>query len=160
VGRALRGPNFGGTEHAYIVAFIDGWKQRICWAAFDQIAEGSADDAMPESRIRLPVRLVSIDLIRELARQLDSGVNVNPGAFRTFLPLGWFRVQFEAQVQGTDNFESIEQLLIVYEHDKPHFDEWIRYLKEADLREFEENPASFADLRERLGEWETRFFSA
>ena len=42
VGRALRGPRFGGTPDAYIVSFIDDWKQRIHWATYDQLEEGLA----------------------------------------------------------------------------------------------------------------------
>jgi len=47
VGRALRGPKFGGTEKAFIVSFIDNWKQRINWAAYDQLAPGLADESIP-----------------------------------------------------------------------------------------------------------------
>jgi superfamily II DNA or RNA helicase len=35
IGRALRGPKFGGTKDAYIVPFIDDWRQTINWATFD-----------------------------------------------------------------------------------------------------------------------------
>lgn len=31
VGRALRGPNAGGTKDAYIVSFIDDWQCKIAW---------------------------------------------------------------------------------------------------------------------------------
>jgi superfamily II DNA or RNA helicase len=34
VGRALRGPKFGGTDKAYLVFFIDEWKKLINWAGF------------------------------------------------------------------------------------------------------------------------------
>ena len=48
VGRALRGPKFGGTDKAYIVSFIDNWRHRINWAAYDQLAPGLADETTPE----------------------------------------------------------------------------------------------------------------
>ncbi|MEW6494969.1 MAG: helicase-related protein [Cyanobacteriota bacterium] len=35
IGRALRGPQFGGTDEAYIVSFIDNWKQVINWGKAD-----------------------------------------------------------------------------------------------------------------------------
>jgi superfamily II DNA or RNA helicase len=88
VGRALRGPKFGGTDKAYIVSFIDNWKQRINWAAYDQLASGLADETIPEYGKRPPIQLISIDLVRRLARQMDSGINVNPAPYKAFLPIG------------------------------------------------------------------------
>lgn len=44
IGRALRGPTFGGTEKANIVLFVDDWKQKIHWATYDQFGAGEADD--------------------------------------------------------------------------------------------------------------------
>ena len=35
VGRALRGPKFGGTATANIVLFMDDWREAIQWAEFD-----------------------------------------------------------------------------------------------------------------------------
>jgi superfamily II DNA or RNA helicase len=37
VGRALRGPKFGGTATANIVLFIDDWREAIQWAEFDEL---------------------------------------------------------------------------------------------------------------------------
>ena len=159
VGRALRGPAFGGTEKAYIVSFIDDWKQRIHWAAYEQIADGLADDSIPEYGRRPPIHLISIELIRRLARQMDSGVNINAAPFRSFLPLGWYRADFDAQVGDTDEVVPARQLILVYEHDKPHFDEFIEAMKREDLRCFEESSVQFEDVRLRLEDWEGRFFT-
>jgi ATP-dependent helicase IRC3 len=159
VGRALRGPNFGGTEKAYIVSFIDDWKQRINWAAYEQLADGPIDDSTVVYGKRPPIQLISIDLIRRLAAQMDSGININPGPFRSFLPLGWFRVEFDAQVEGTDDIEPMRQLILVYEHDKPRFDKFVEALKGETLDDFEENSVQFENVRPRLEEWEARFFT-
>src|SRR5262249_52270733 len=85
VGGALRGPKFGGTADAYIVSFLDDWKHRINWATYDPLQEGPADtEARPYDR-RPPLHLVSIELVRRLARQMDAGANVNPVPFRRLL---------------------------------------------------------------------------
>ena len=94
VGCALRGPKFGGTDKAFIVSFIDNWKHRINWAAYDQLAPGLADETIPEYGKRPPIQMISIDLVRRLARQMDSGINVNPAPYKAFLPIGWYRVEF------------------------------------------------------------------
>lgn len=75
VGRALRGPAFGGTDEAYIVAFIDDWKQAISWAEFGDL-EGGIEESPPAFAARPPLQLISIDLVRRLARQMDSGQNI------------------------------------------------------------------------------------
>ena len=111
VGRALRGPKFGGTEKAFIVSFIDNWKQRINWAAYDQLAPSLADESIPEYGKRPPLQLISIDLVRRLARQMDSGINVNPAPYKAFLPIGWYRVEYYARAEGSDDVEPVGQLV-------------------------------------------------
>lgn len=67
VGRGLRGQEFGGTEKAYIVSFIDDWTHRIDWASFDPLNPGEADESTPDYGKRPPIQLASIDLVRRLS---------------------------------------------------------------------------------------------
>jgi superfamily II DNA or RNA helicase len=159
VGRALRGPRFGGTEKAYIVSFIDNWKHCINWAAYDQLAPGLADETIPEYGKRPPLQLISIDLVRRLARQMDSGINVNPAPYKAFLPTGWYRVEYFAQVEGTDDIEPVGQLVMVFEDEKPAFERYIKALKNEDLSSFEEDTVRLADVRQRVDQWHDSFFS-
>lgn len=160
VGRALRGPKFGGTDKAYIVSFIDNWKHRINWAAYDQLAPGLADDTVPEYGTRPPIQLISIDLVRRLARQMDSGVNVNPSPYKAFLPIGWYRVEYFAQVEGTDDIEPVGQLVMVFEEEMPAFDRFIKALqKQKDLGSFEEDTVCLPEVQDRIGQWHEEFFS-
>ena len=39
IGRALRGPKFGGTEEAQIVSFVDNWNHKINWAEWHPLDE-------------------------------------------------------------------------------------------------------------------------
>jgi hypothetical protein len=70
IGRALRGPRMGGTEKAYIVAFIDIWKYKIKWAGCGQIIPGIADNEASESHGLSP-QVILADLVRRLAQQMD-----------------------------------------------------------------------------------------
>jgi superfamily II DNA or RNA helicase len=79
VGRALRGPKFGGTEEAFIVAFTDRWKQQINWAEYDALTDGETAETEIKKYERPPLQLISIDLVRRLTRQMDSGININAG---------------------------------------------------------------------------------
>ena len=159
VGRALRGPKFGGTDKAYIVSFIDNWKHRINWAAYDQLAPSLADETIPEYGKRPPIQLISIDLVRRLARQMDSGINVNPAPYKAFLPIGWYRVEYYAQVEGTDDVEPVGQLVMVFEEEKPAFEGFIKALNNENLSSFEEDTVRLADVRERVQQWQGQFFS-
>jgi len=158
VGRALRGPKFGGTEKAFIVMFIDNWAKRISWAAYEQLAPGLADETITEYGKRPPIQLISIDLVRRLARQMDSGINVNPGPYKTFLPFGWYRVEFYARVEGTDDVEPVGQLVMVFEDEKPCFEQFIDSLKSEDLALFEEDTVRLPDVRERVERFQDQFF--
>lgn len=159
VGRALRGPKFGGTDKAFIVSFIDNWKHRINWAAYDQLAPGLADDKVSEYGKRPPLQLISIDLVRRLARQMDSGINVNPSPYKAFIPIGWYRVEYYAQVDGTDDVEPVGQLVMVFEDEKPSFERYISALKNEDLGSLEEDSVRLAHVKERLEKWHEKFFS-
>lgn len=159
VGRALRGPKFGGTDKAYIVSFIDNWKHRINWAAYDQLAPGLADETITEYGARPPIQLISIDLVRRLARQMDSGINVNPAPYKAFLPIGWYRVEYYACVEGTDDIEPVSQLVMVFEDEKPAFESFIEVLKNEDLSAFAEDSVRLDNIRDRLEQWRERLFA-
>ena len=158
VGRALRGPRFGGTDIAYIVAFMDNWKQVINWAGYDQLAEGMADESIPEYGKRPPLQLISIELVRQLARQLDSGLNITPGAFLSLMPIGWYRVEFEALAEGSDDTESVRQLVMVFENQRESYTRYIQYLMITDLQVFSDERLTIAKCQSCLEEWQSRFF--
>ena len=87
VGRALRGSKFGGTDEANIVSFIDNWHHLINWAEFE-LEPGGINDSNREVGEPLPIQLISIDLVRLLVRQIDSGSNINDVPFLTLMPIG------------------------------------------------------------------------
>lgn len=121
VGRALRGPKFGGTPEAYIVSFIDQWKEAIEWASWADLLPGRVDGADARPRPRLPLELVDIDLVGSLARALDlTGAAEVP--FLTLLPVGWFALSFDAAVDGeADEVETVRRLVPVYDQDEASY---------------------------------------
>ena len=48
VGRALRGPKFGGTETAHIVSFNDNWQRSINFADYRQLEDGGSEETNNE----------------------------------------------------------------------------------------------------------------
>jgi hypothetical protein len=158
IGRALRGPKFGGTEQAYIVSFVDDWKQLINWAEYDQLA-GESHDKPERKYKRPPLHLISIDLVRRLIRQIGSGSNISRAQFLTLMPIGWYRVEFVASVKGSDDNETVQQLLMVFDQEKEGYERFIKFLKRAKIERFADEDASFDDQQDRLTSWRERFFS-
>ena len=169
VGRALRGRKFGGTDDAYIVSFLDNWRQYINWAAYE-LKEGRADDIGPEYGARPPLQLISIELVRRLARQMDSGLNINSCPYSALLPIGWYQVEYDAAI-GTDesdvgdvgdgnpdDVEVVRRLLMVFEGEQPRFDQFLDRLEVEELAAFESEVLQKSAVLDRLAEWRDALF--
>ncbi|MBI4616721.1 MAG: DEAD/DEAH box helicase [Planctomycetes bacterium] len=111
VGRALRGPKFGGTSDAYIVSFEDDWRQQIKWAGFDLEGGEPGADKTERSK-RPPLQLISIELVKRLARQMQGGTNVASVPFQAHLPVGWYNTRFYARLPDGDDVEAVDLLVL------------------------------------------------
>lgn len=159
VGRAMRGPKFGGTAEANIVSFIDDWRQAIRWAEYDQLENGRADDDVQVSSKRPPLLLISIDLVKRLSRQLDSGINVAPAPFTSLMPLGWYRVTFDACTPGGDEIESRDHLVMVFEDERKGFEALIAELVKKSAPALAEESVDFEEQRPALEALRAKHFS-
>ncbi len=158
VGRALRGPRAGGTKEAFIVSFEDNWKHKINWADFDQLTEGPIDDTEGDKRPKPPVRMISIDLVRRLADQMDSGINVAPTEFRKLMPIGWYRVEFQALVEGSEDIETVRLLIMVFEDQTEGYRLFLEHLQKIDLSTLSSERVTLADSEEMIRESIASFF--
>lgn len=125
VGRALRGPKAGGTELANIVFFVDEWKRLINWA--NPQLEGEAPEQAPAPRGYYPLEYVSIRLVQELVKQIESGVTFQPEPFVAYLPVGWYQVELtvNTSAEGRDEMQSFTEFVMVYEHTHPKFEQFM-----------------------------------
>lgn len=168
VGRALRGPKFGGTKDAYIVSFIDEWRHHIDWATYDQIVEAAYSDDIRLKYGRRPLQLISIKLVQDLVSKMDSGLNINTTPYESFMPIGWYKVVYDAVVDNdntnvadnanADDTEPIHDLIIVYDNDEKPLKEFISKLKKeseyGNLRDFERPDLKTSEqLDEKLKSW-------
>lgn len=78
IGRALRGTKAGGTEKAYIVSFVDGWKNKIAWVNPEKlyIEETEWEDNSREN-IKKLARLISIQKIEEFVKIIDDSIDTS-----------------------------------------------------------------------------------
>lgn len=158
VGRALRGPKAGGTKEAYVVSFEDNWKQKINWAEFDQLIEQPFIDKVVVYVKRPPVQLISIDLVRRLADQMNSGVNVAPMAFLKLLPIGWYSVEFQALVEGSEDVETVRHLVMVFADQVEGYRQFLEHLPNIDLSPLSSESATIKDAESMIGGSIERFF--
>jgi superfamily II DNA or RNA helicase len=97
VGRALRGPEFDGTDTAYIVSFIDSWREMIDWGV-PQLLIGGVEGETAAREIK-PLDLISIELVRRFSRDMiHGGADIPP--FISLLPMGWYKIEYTAAVDG------------------------------------------------------------
>lgn len=157
VGRALRGPKFGGTEKAYLVFFNDNWRQLINWAEYE-MPGGDTGDGVTEYGKRPPLQYISIELVRKLAMQMDSGCNVNATPFLQLLPSGWYLVDYTAQLNGTDNLEPIKRLVMVFDHEEDGYKNLVDRKLHHIPEELEEEAVQFEKVRDLIGGLRTQFF--
>lgn len=163
VGRALRGTAFGGTDKAYIVSFVDNWQQVIDWSEYKLEDTLTADDPSPKPNERLPMQLISIELVRQLVHQMNSGVNVNSAPFLSFMPIGWYRVQFETRTEGDENTEIVQRLIVVFDNEKNNYEQFIKFIKDAEeskLKAFIEPDISFDNQHQLIENLQDGFFSS
>ena len=158
VGRALRGPKFGGTDEAYIVSFVDNWKHLINWAGYDQLAEGMADENIPEYGKRPPIQWISIELVQRLARQMDSGINMAPSPYISLLPVGWYRVDYQAQVEGNDDLEPVRELVMVFEGESDCYRKFVDHIAKQPIDSFAAENLKLADVEEQVARWADQHF--
>jgi len=161
IGRALRGPAFGGTEEAFVVSFVDDWKQLINWAQYEQLVEreGLADDASTSTR-RLPLQFVSIELVQSLARQMDYGGNVSPAPFLSLMPAGWYQIEFEAIEAGGDDSQSVIQMMMVFDAEVEAHKRFVDCLVKEDLSGIDEPCTKLSEHISRIDGWIERFFGS
>ena len=157
VGRALRGPKFGGTKDAYLVFFTDEWEQLINWAEYD-LASGEAEDSAIEYGKRPPLRYISIELVRKLAAQMDCGINIDPCEFKTRLPVGWYRVEYAAKQRDTEEIENIRRLVMVFEHEREGYERLIKELLTNPNPSFYDEGVQLQDVHSVISELQRCFF--
>lgn len=158
VGRALRGPKFGGTEEARIVCFIDDWKQMINWAGFHDLGGGADDDATKKVE-HPPLQLISIELVSRLARQMDSGQLIAEHPFLSLLPIGWYRVEYQVVKAGSDDVEDKHELILVFDAQAESYKKLIQFLRGQKLDEFEGTEVSMNAVEKTLKDWKAAYFS-
>jgi len=152
IGRVLRGKKAGGTEKAYIVSFIDEWRDRIAWVNPEKIIieeENFNEDKKGQERQKMMMRIISINKIEEFARIMDDMVDTESIEKRPFLeriPVGIY--SFPLLIDGENGEQWTKNCdVLVYDHLEESFKGFIDNIdqifnqggleKEESLKEYE-----------------------
>jgi superfamily II DNA or RNA helicase len=160
VGRALRGPKFGGSEDANLVFFIDNWKQQINWAIWDSEKWGAGRAIADETTVSPPWDLISVKLVQDLIEKLGSGETIT-GSFNKSMPIGWYQVDFfrsneSRKSDGSDG--KTKELIMVFEDNAKGYELLIEYLKDKNFEKFDDESIRLKDCAEEVNIWNQKFF--
>jgi hypothetical protein len=156
IGRALRGKRAGGGENkdtANIVFFVDNWKQIINFATPET---GEKSEDKPLVRGPYPIDYISIKLVEELSRQLDSGAAFTNHPYLDSLPLGWYETQILDR--NGDETNSFTEFVVVYENTKLNFDKFIRSIQANLSIQWEEDDLNEEFANSESARWIKEFF--
>lgn len=171
VGRALRGPKFGGTKEAYIVSFEDNWGRTIPWAQPDSLSDEPVEEEQSPRAPRPPLQLISIEMVRRLARQTDGGEPIS-ASFTSLMPLGWYETVFDAVKTGSDEegaedeIETVRDFTLAFDGELPAFERFIARLQQLHLEKsplllpLSKEALVLEEVRPSLEQWRDEFFSS
>lgn len=152
VGRALRGPKFGGKKNAFIVPFIDEWKHKILWVP-PEIVKGEISVTPPSPPTDVLLVFVAHDAIKKIASELYSGDFIFESYLSKFIPLGWYQTEFEGTEDSGDNTISVKDLVMVFDDEKPCFEEFIQKLNQFNIDDYARPETKFNNKKSELRSW-------
>lgn len=132
IGRALRGKKAGGTEKAYIVSFIDGWKNKIAWVNPEKlyIEETASWDDNTKENVKKLARLIAIQKIEEFVKIIDDSIDTTELEKMDFIktiPLGIYTFSLMIPIENEeDRIKNCE--VLVYDSTQRAYERFIKEL--------------------------------
>lgn len=127
IGRGLRGKSAGGTEKAYIVSFIDDWKDRINWISPKNLIIGNEFEDSKKETKKLCTRTVSIKMIEEFAKFMDSSIENKwkDKNYMSLVPVGSYTFNIFDEENEMDKICEV----LVFEHLKDPYEQLIENME-------------------------------
>jgi ATP-dependent helicase IRC3 len=137
IGRGLRGEKAGGTKDAYIVSFIDDWKDKVSWVnpeklLIEENIDFSDKDTSTKKQI---IRLIAINKIEEFAILTNKKIDIATKteleklSFIERIPLGIYHFSILNQVENDEECEKNCEVLI-YDNIKQSYIDFINGLSD------------------------------
>jgi len=128
IGRALRGEKVGGSSEANVVLFFDDWKRLVDWA--NPKYGDTRDKDKTSVKGYYPLEYISIRLIEELSKSIESGGDYSIPKFSKIIPTGWYKTEivYTDSEQENETMESFTEFVMVYEQTAVKFNAFINFL--------------------------------
>jgi len=132
IGRALRGEEAGGTAKAFVVSFIDEWKNKINWVNPEKLTEyeSSFSVTSKETEARI-MRLISIELMEKFARIMDRDINtfeLEKLCFLKRIPLGIYKFSILEHLEMQEDRVNKNYEVLLYDDTEQAYENFINDL--------------------------------
>ena len=131
IGRALRGEKAGGKKQAYIVSFIDNWKDKISWVSPESWSvqeEDFTSDEPGKADKRVEV-LIPIAKLEEFARMMNERIpELECLDFLRRIPVGIYSFSLLLPSKNGDELERNREVL-VFDHVQQAFYDFVNDLE-------------------------------
>lgn len=158
IGRALRGTKAQKDnrkkETANIVFFTDNWKRIINFASPEV---GDLSEEGTKVRGVYPVDYISIKLVEELSRKIDSGIVISEKPFLSFLPIGWYET--EVTVAINDDLATFREFVIITEDTQVKFKNFIKDFLAKPITEWEDENLTDERMNQYTEQWISKYFA-
>ena len=162
IGRGLRGLKAGGSSEANIVLFFDDWKRLIDWAD-PAHADGGTKDPIVPNRQRYPLEYIAIHLVEELSKSLENGGDYEMPTFSRIFPVGWYKTEitYAEDDESQDTMETVTEFVMVYEHNQKRFQDFIKFINKAYLKdEWTKERLEYEWIESEIESWIKIYFDA
>ncbi|MBD2101776.1 DEAD/DEAH box helicase family protein [Leptolyngbya sp. FACHB-261] len=159
VGRALRGEKAGGSSEANIVLFFDDWKRLIDWGT--PIDGGGTEVGPSPVRGYYPFEYISIRLVEEIAKSIESGGDYDISTFSRIFPVGWYRTEivYADPDYKQESMEGFTEFVLAYEHNKQKLDAFIGFISGTDsLDEWSKEYLDNEWMQFQVEQWINKWF--
>lgn len=143
IGRALRGPEAGGTKNAYIVSFIDNWNERIMWVVPETVYNAEInfpDDTEATQTVVVQPEVedeeiiyISREKILEFAKILNEAIDttaIEAIPFIERIPLGMYAFTYESKEEGNAEGNDVSYQVMVYNSTEGAYKKFMEALPE------------------------------
>jgi superfamily II DNA or RNA helicase len=158
IGRALRGRKAGGADEANIVMFMDEWKRLIDWSTPASLDGGTDEGQL--IRGYYPLEYVSIRLVEELSRQINSGGESPSLPFCQIMPIGWYSTEFvvAATEDALQETQAVVEFVMIYEETKSKFESFAKHFLRQMPEGWDREVLSEEWMKPQLALWVSQFF--
>lgn len=132
IGRALRGEKAGGTEKAFIVSFIDEWKNKVNWVNPEKLieSEGTFSETTKERDASIG-RLISIEEMERFAIMMDTTIDtlaLEKLDFLKRMPLGIYKFSILEYLDSPGDLGNKNYELLIYDDTEQAYEDFINDL--------------------------------